>query len=71
MQTPFYCRQFCWPQWFLTSYNSNLYSADMYVFITDGYVVSKDFKLHTVFIYPSVFIYDDSSHVTFDLTFPS
>ena len=43
----------------------------MYVFITDGYVVSKDSKLHTVFIYLSVFIYDDSSHVTCDLTFPS
>ena len=56
----------------------------MYVFITDGFVVSKDSKLHTipastmrtslsqtVFIYLSVFIYDDSSHVTGDLTFPS
>ena len=51
----------------------------MQVFITDGFVVPKDPKLHTipaftmwtslsqtVFIYLSVFIYDDSSHVTCD-----
>ena len=50
----------------------------MYISITDGFVVSKDCKLHTIpastmrtSLSQTVFIYDDSSHVTCDLTFPS
>ena len=45
---PSYYRRFCGFQRFLTSYHSCLYNVDVYVSITDGFVVSKDSKLYTI-----------------------